>query len=93
MKRNPLLVLCGGFFGYGLLHAIPVANSRQARCLYGYKSAPDHPLLWTDRICLTLLLTASTPFTWPMMLREDLVRLECLLRGKRIRDFLPEDAD
>lgn len=93
MKRNPLLALCGGFFGYGLLHAIPVANSRQARFLYGYKSAPEHPLLWTDRICLTLLLTASTPFTWPMMLREDLVRLECLVRGKRVTDFLGEDTD
>jgi hypothetical protein len=90
--RNPLLALCG-FFGYGLAHSIPVVNSRRARCLYGYNAVPDAPLLWTDRAGLLLLFTALTPFTWPMMVREDLVKLECLLRGKRATDYLGEDKD
>jgi hypothetical protein len=92
MMRNPLLALCG-LFGYGLAHSIPVVNSRQARQVYGYSAVPDAPLLWTDRAGLLLLFTACTPFTWPMMVREDLVKLECLLRGKRVTDYLPEDKD
>jgi hypothetical protein len=42
---------------------------------------------------LLLLFTACTPFTWPLMVREDLVKLECLLRGKRATDYLGEDKD
>jgi hypothetical protein len=90
MTRNPFLAICA-FFSYGLAHTIPAVNSRRTRLLYGYSAVPDQPLLWTDRVGLALLFTACTPFTWPLMVREDLVRLECLVRGKRVRDFLPED--
>lgn len=81
--------LLGGTFGYGLAHAIPQVQSYKT---FIYPSSQRH-LLWVDKVCLAAAITASTPLMWPWMLREDLIRVECLVRGKPIRDYLPASDD
>ena len=69
---------------YGMAHAIPKVRSYRT---YMYP-CPQKPLLLADQVLLGALITASTPLTWPLMLREDLVRLECFVRGKPVQDYL-----
>lgn len=85
--------LLGGTFAYGLAHAIPRAQSYKTFFYPCSNYESDRHLLWADKVLLAALITASTPLTWPLMLREDLVRVECLVRGKPIRDYLPVSDD
>jgi len=82
-------VLLGLACAYGLAHAIPAV---QACRTWVYPRA-NQPMLLVDKVFVVAVLTASTPLLWPFMLREDLIRLECLVRGKPVTDYLPADDE
>lgn len=74
---------------YGLAHAIPAVQSYRTSMYPRSKQ----PLLLVDKVFAVAVLTAITPLVWPLMLREDLIRLECLVRGKPVADYLPVDDE
>lgn len=77
---------------YGLAHGIPYAWSYKTRI---YKSSYREPkeLLLVDKVGVVVANTVTAPILWPLLFREDLIRLECLARGKPVRDYLPADDD
>ena len=90
MKNRTFNLLVGTGFAYGLAHAIPLVRARRTVYKYDFKDGKmvREPLLWIDQVGIAAAIAFSTPITWPLMLHEDLVRLECLLRGKRVQDYI-----
>ena len=63
---------------YALAHAVPYA--------WSHRSTKE--LLVVDKMLLIVGGALSGPLIWPLFVRDDLVRVECLVRGKRARDYL-----
>ena len=78
-----------GTCAYGFAHAVTDTWSRKTNMYRKHYSEPDREMLLVDKLGLITANTVSTPILWPILLREDLIRLECLARGKPIRDYLP----
>ncbi len=78
---------------YGLVHAIPELWSYKTR-IYR-KSYSDEPkeLLLVDKTGLMVAQTVAAPVFWPLLLRDDLIRLECLARGKPAHEYLSANDD
>jgi hypothetical protein len=95
MKNRTFTLLVGTGFAYGFAHAIPLVRARKTVYKYDFKDGKmvREPLLWIDQVGIAAAIAFSTPVTWPLMLREDLVRLECLVRGKRAQDYLDNGGD
>jgi hypothetical protein len=95
IKLSGLPLLIGTGFAYGLAHAIPLVRARRTVYKYDFNDNKlgREPLLWTDQLGLAAAIAVSTPFTWPFMLREDLIRLECLVRGKQARDYIDNGSE
>ena len=74
---------------YGLLHAIPQCWSYKSR-VYTYE---PKELLLVDKAAVVIGMTVSAPVLWPLLLRRDLIRLECLARGKPAGEYLPANDD
>lgn len=70
-------------WAYALAHTIQ----------YTWSHRSTRELLVVDKMAFIAGGTASGPFIWPYFLRLDLIRLECLARGKPVRDYLPADDD
>jgi hypothetical protein len=75
---------------YGLAHAIPYVWSKKT---WTYRGHGPREMLVIDKIILTAAYTMTTPFLWPILVRRDCARLECLARGKPIQDYLPADDE
>jgi hypothetical protein len=95
MKNRTFSLLVGTGLAYGFAHAIPFVRARRTVYKYDFKDGKmvREPLLWIDQVGIAAAIAFSTPVTWPLMLREDLVRLECLVRGKRAQDYLDTPDD
>ncbi len=78
---------------YGLAHALPSAWSYKTSMYSTGYHAPKKELLFVDKTAMVFASTVSTPVLWPILLRDDLIRVECLVRGKPIRDYLPASDD
>lgn len=78
-----------GTYAYGLTHGVRFVQSCPGRNMYTTPTPPKH-LLWTDQLLIAGGIALCGPFAWPVMLRGDLTRLECRLRGKRLQDYLPD---
>ena len=90
-KLPPALRLYVGVTcAYGLAHAIPDACSRKTSVYYGHGK---RELLHVEKLGLIVADTVTAPVRWPALLRSDLIRLECLVRGKPTRDYLPSAND
>jgi hypothetical protein len=85
-----LTLYIGATCAYGLAHAIPDAFSRKTNVYYAHGK---RELLYVDRLGLIVANTVTAPMCWPVLLRSDLIRLECLARGKPVRDYLPNAND
>ena len=70
-------------FTYGAVHAIRELWS----CKTYYKNKKQEMAL-VDKLSLGVGMTGAGYFLWPILLRKDLIHLECLLRGKRVEDYL-----
>ncbi len=72
---------------YGMAHAIPRVQS------YRTFMYPNHnkPLMLADQFLFGVMIIASTPFTWPWMFQEDLVRLDCFVRGEPLATKVGSD--
>ena len=46
-----------------------------------------------DKAAVVIGMTVSAPVLWPLLLRRDLIRLECLARGKPAGEYLPANDD
>lgn len=88
--RGALGLYLKGATLFGLVHAIPYAWSHQSSI---YPTHGRRELLVVDKVALIGFYALSAPVVWPLMLREDLVRLECLVRGKSVREYLPVNDD
>jgi hypothetical protein len=85
-----LRLYIGATCAYGLAHAVPIAWNKKT-WMYGSSSKCD--LLLVDKCFLVAANTVTAPMLWPLLLRDDLIRLECLVRGKPARDYLPNAND
>ena len=77
--------------GYGLVHAVCEAWSLQTRIYQLHPGDPPREVLLVDKASLIAFATMVTPATWPLLLRDDLIRLECYVRGKRVADYLRDE--
>ena len=75
---------------YGLVHAIQWTWSRTTNL---YNTHGRREFLHVDKLLLVGLNTVSAPFIWPLLLRADLIRLECLVRGKPVGEYLGPEHD
>ena len=80
----------GATSAYGLAHGVPYAWNKKTR-MYGDSSKCD--MLLVDKCFLVAANTVTAPMLWPLIMRDDLIRLECLVRGKSTRDYLPNAND
>jgi hypothetical protein len=71
------------------MHTIPELWSYKSR-VYTYE---PKELLLVDKAAVVIGMTLSAPVLWPLMLRHDLIRLECLARGKPAKEYLPANDD
>lgn len=78
---------------YGLAHSLSSVWSRKTRAYRTTYDEPAKELLVVDKCFLVLVNTGMSPVIWPYFLRRDLIQLECLARGKPVRDYLPADDD
>ena len=78
---------------YGLAHALPSAWAYKTAMYRSSYKDPKKELLLVDKLGMVVAETVSTPILWPILMREDLIRVECLVRGKPIRDYLPGHDD
>lgn len=74
---------CGITFAYGAVHAI-----RELWSFKTYYNQKKQEMALVDKLSLGVGMTCSTYFLWPFLLRRDMIHLECLLRGKRVTDYL-----
>jgi hypothetical protein len=75
---------------FGLVHAIPHVWTYQT---FMYTSGRKREMMLVDKCLLVFANTVSAPVLWPLQLRRDLIRLECLVRGEPVSDYLPEGKD
>jgi len=75
---------------YGFVHAVPYAWNRKTSL---YRGHGRKELLFVDKAGWIVTNTVAAPFWWPFLVREDLIRLECLARGKRISDYMLDNDD
>ncbi len=75
-------------FAFALAHAIPLVWS--FKTWYENKRCE---MMIVDKVILAGLCTLSGPVLWPCFLREDLIRLECLVRGRQAQDYLPGGSE
>ena len=78
---------------YGFAHAVPFAWSYKTSLYRTTYNAPKQELLVVDKVALVVVNTVTTPFLWPFLLREDMIRLECFARGKPVSDYIVPDSD
>jgi hypothetical protein len=78
---------------YGLLHAIPQCWSYRTRMYSRSYSEEAKEVLLVDKAILMAAHAVSAPVIWPLLLRDDLIRLECLARGKPAGEYLPANDD
>jgi hypothetical protein len=71
-------------FAYGAVHAI-----RELWSFKTYYKNKKQEMALVDKLSMGVGMTGSAYFLWPVLLRQDLIRLECLLRGKSVTDYLP----
>jgi hypothetical protein len=86
--RRAVYLYVGVTWAYGVAHAIPFLWSRKTKYVL---SKERQDMLLVDKVLHGAQLGCSSLFLWPFLLREDLIRLECLMRGKRASDFLWDD--
>ena len=79
---------CGITFAYGAVHAI-----RELWSCKTYYNQKKQEMALVDKLSFGVGMTGSAYFLWPILLRQDLIHLECLLRGKRVADYLPYIED
>lgn len=75
---------------YGLGHAVPWAWSYKTNM---YNTHGKRELLLVDKLGVIAVSTLVAPFNWPFLLREDLIRIECLMRGKPVGEYLGPNDD
>lgn len=80
-----LRLYVGATCAYGLAHAVPHAWNKKT---WMYRTTDKCELLVVDKLFLVVANTATAPILWPFIVRDDLIRLECLVRGKPARDYL-----
>lgn len=78
---------------YGLAHAIPHAWSHKTRMYRKSYSEEARELLLVDKAGMVAANVMTAPFLWPFLLRYDLIRFECLVRGKPVSEYLPANDD
>ncbi len=80
-------------WAYGLAHAMPYVWSYKTSLYRTTYNEPKRELLVVDKAGLVIVNMASAPIMWPFLLREDLIRLECFMRGKPAGEYLPASDD
>jgi hypothetical protein len=95
MTTRSLQLLVGAGFANGFAHAIPIVRSHRTVYKHDLKDGKlgREPLLWIDQIGIAVAIAVSTPFTWPWMFHEDLLRLECMVRGKLAQDYVDSGGE
>lgn len=78
---------------YGLAHALPSMWSYETGMYRTSYDSPKREMLLVDKVGMVFAETVSTPVLWPLLMRRDLIRVECLVRGKPVRDYLPANDD
>ena len=77
-----------GTFFYGFIHSTACEYCKTKR--YFQKSTASYVAkekLLIDKLGSTALGTVVAPFVWPLMVNEDLRRLECLVRGRDVAEY------
>jgi hypothetical protein len=75
---------------YSFAHTVPRVWSFKT---VWYPGCEKKEYLWVDKVGMVTMNTVMGPFCWPVRLREDLVQLECRVRGKAVKDYLPANDD
>lgn len=90
MHPDRICKLIVGYFGfgflYGLAHASTIISSKAV-----YRDSGVRERLLVDKLILmggTIIIATSA---WPLWIRKDLVRIECIARGKPVADYLRDD--
>lgn len=75
---------------YGFVHAVPYAWNCKTSLYSGHGR---RELLVVDKASVIFANTVTAPILWPFLLRDDLIRVECFVRGKPVKDYLPTNDD
>jgi hypothetical protein len=69
-------------FLYGAIHTIMDMPSEKTYTNHTNGKRETQPVLFTQKVGYLMLGGSIGPGIWPILFRDDLIALECLLRGK-----------
>jgi hypothetical protein len=77
-----------GTLSYGFIHSAACEYSKTKHFYQqrSYNYVAKEKLL-IDKLGRTALGTAAAPVAWPLMVNYDLIRLDCLVRGKDAAEY------
>jgi hypothetical protein len=78
---------------YGLAHSVQDVWALKTNLYGSHVSKPDNlrEMMLVDKFVVVVMGTVSSSVLWPLLLRDDLIRLECLVRGKQVKDYLHDE--